>query len=344
MFIQSTFSPLMALRTTNPGMALAPPAELDVFRQSEPSQPLLKRGDFLRATASTPGEFARGIGDQFRDAWEAITHPRETYEALKGVVRRVSEDPAQAGRDAVQAGKELKEKVRTNTPEANARLLGQNVPIPGVKQLAMLGVLGKVGKAARHLPGGPVQKQLEKMEKAHPSGTPKPGEVHAQNSTGAPREHAPGSEGEKKAMAEREQQKLRDLPVHPDSRAIEQPTPDQKKIMDQHRLDNPRALSSDFDGNGIHVKPEGQNVHIRYEFKDGKLSTRSADGATAGQLEAARLKVLSDPAFRKQLAEQIQSGLANKPPADPAARAHAEQFLQYLKSLDLPRTGSAASR
>lgn len=136
-----------------------------------------------------------------------------------------------------------------------------------------------------------------------------------------------------------EKEAARRLNIDSGSRAIEssQLSAQQRRILEDsaNKIDNPRALSTDFNGNGIHVRPADGKSHIQLGFKDGKLEATSKDGATASQREAAKLRLLSEPEFRGQLARQIESGLASKAPADAAKLAEAQQFLQYLKALDV---------
>jgi hypothetical protein len=391
------FQPLNTNQRTQPATPSQDPSNTqDLFLPSEPETGIPNRAAMLAAAGisragKNGAEFFKGVGDQFKDAWEAVTHPGETYDALKGLVKRVSDDPGGAAREAGQAGKELAEKIKNNSSEANSRLLGQNVPLPGVKQLAMLGVAARFGKAAnlagkvvaeagkageaagkagkvaedagkagktaektaetngrREIPGkpkeGPVQEQLQKMEDRRPSNPPGPGETNAENASRGPKEHAEGSVNKQKEALEAERaNQLKDaqnMKIHENSRRIDNPTPKQKELLESEgkKIENPKALSTDLDGNGIHVKPQGTNVHIQYKLENGELKTFSKDAAATDlQKEAARLKLLADPKFRKQLAEQIESGLKLRPPADPTALQKAKEFLTYLQALDLPK-------
>ncbi len=98
---------------------------------------------------------------------------------------------------------------------------------------------------------------------------------------------------------------------------------------------NPKAFGTDFDGHGVHVRPEKGKGHVSLELKDGKLTGSSTDGATADQVRAAELKVLGDRDFRRQLGEQIEQGLSLKPGKDPAKIAGAREFLEYLRTLGI---------
>lgn len=303
----------------------AAPASGDQFTPSQPTdfRPPT-RADMLRAGAG----FARGVGDQVGDVWEAVTHPVETFQALRGLTQQVIADPRGAARSAMQAGEQLVQDVQTNSSEQNARLLGQNAPIPGLRQAAALGAMVRLGRVARHAeqaarvvghaPDSAAQRQLARMAEnpdrlGHLDG-PRP---HAEGSVGAQRVSRPA------------------VQIHPDSQAIGELSQQQRRVLQDpaNRLDNPRAFSSDFNSNGIHVRPADGQSHIQYRFEDGRLAVSSADGATAGQREAARLRLLSDAPFRQQLGDQIRSGLDRMPPRDPGALRQAQDFLGYLDAL-----------
>lgn len=323
----NSISPILTTATPVARQA-APPAaaESSPRDQFTPSQPSdfrpPSRADMLRAG----GQFARGVGDQVGDVWEAVTHPVETFQALRGLTQQVIADPRGAARSVVQAGEQLVQDVQTNSSEQNARLLGQNAPIPGLRQAAALGAMVRIGRAARHAeqaarvlghaPDSAAQRQLGRM------GGPDP-----LRHLDGPQPHAEGSVAAQRVARPTVQ-------VHPESQARTLSQTEQR-ILDNpaNRLDNPRAFSSDFNSNGIHVRPADGRSHIRYRFEEGRLSVSSTDGATGGQLDAARLRLLSDGQFRTQLSEQIRSGLDRMPPRDPAALRQAQDFLGYLDTL-----------
>ncbi|MBN9415337.1 hypothetical protein ABS71_18740 [bacterium SCN 62-11] len=323
----NSISPILTPNIQLPRTAPQPAAVPAGGDQFTPSQPVdfrpPTRADMLRAGAG----FARGVGDQVGDVWEAVTHPVETFQALRGLTQQVIADPRGAARSVVQAGEQLVQDVQTNSSEQNARLLGQNAPIPGLRQAAALGAMVRLGRAARHAeqaarvlghaPDSAAQRQLGRMAE-------NPDRLRHLD---GPR---PPAEGSVPPPVSRPA-----LQIHPDSQAIGDLSQQQRRLLQDpaNRLDNPRAFSSDFNSNGIHVRPADGQSHIQYRFEDGRLSVSSADGATAGQREAARLRLLSDAPFRQQLGDQIRSGLDRMAPRDAGALRQAHDFLGYLDAL-----------
>lgn len=111
--------------------------------------------------------------------------------------------------------------------------------------------------------------------------------------------------------------------------------PQERRLLEDpaNRLDNARAFSTDFAARGVHVKPAVGEGHIHLRFENGELRVFSPDGATRNQVDAARLRLLSDGQYRQTMAGQIRSGLAERPPTDAAALRQAQDFLRYLESL-----------
>lgn len=207
----------------------------------------------------------------------------------------------------------------------------------------MLGATVRAARMARAVtPSNPaghaLQERLGAMETRRPSGPDTPRDRNLSQAMGPHRDPAPapGSVAAEQAAAREgaEMAAARSLRIPEGSRAVRLGHDELQSL--RRSLDNPRAFDTDFRSNGIHVRPaNGGNGHIQYSLRQGHLHTESLDGARA--LEGpARQRLLGDPQFRQDMAQQIRNGLQNDPPRDPAAIQRAQQFLIYLRALDLP--------